>query len=57
MKAQREALMTLIKQFWIKCDGCKTVIGQTDSLHESACGGKCDGCKASDKAFLAGLNK
>lgn len=47
--------MILTKKYWIKCDGCKVEIGQTDSLHESACGGKCDECKEKDKAFLAGL--
>lgn len=29
-------------QYEIKCDECKTTIGRTDSLRESAAGGRCD---------------
>ncbi len=49
--------MTLSKTYWIKCDNCKTEIGQTDSLHESACGGRCVSCKEKDRVFLGEVNK
>lgn len=32
-------------RYQIKCDECKTAIGETDSLAESAAGGKCDRCR------------
>ena len=33
------------KRYIVKCDDCKTTIGQTDSLKESAEGGRCAPCK------------
>ena len=32
-------------RYVIKCDDCKTKIGETDSLGESAAGGRCDKCR------------
>ena len=33
------------RQYVIKCDDCKQQIGSTDSLSESAAGGRCWTCK------------
>lgn len=32
-------------KYVIKCDDCKRTIGETDSLSESAAGGRCKECK------------
>ena len=31
-------------RYAVKCDECKAEIRRTDSLHESACGGRCADC-------------
>lgn len=41
----RRAYFRLTLPYEIKCDDCKKVIGRTDSLHESACGGRCFECR------------
>jgi hypothetical protein len=33
-------------KYLVRCDDCKKTIGQTDSLRESAAGGRCDECSA-----------
>lgn len=33
-------------QYAIRCDDCKTEIGRTNSLSESAAGGRCEKCKS-----------
>lgn len=33
-------------KYVIKCDDCKQEIGQTDSLSESAAGGRCEVCQS-----------
>lgn len=37
----------------IKCDNCKVQIGETDSVRESAAGGRCVVCKTIDQANVA----
>ena len=37
---------TATSQYEIKCDECKATIGETDSLSESAAGGRCTDCMA-----------
>lgn len=37
---------TTTSRYIIKCDECKETIGETDSLSESAAGGRCDKCIA-----------
>lgn len=39
----------------IKCDDCKIKIGETDSLKESAEGGRCAVCCDSLKRFKKGV--
>lgn len=41
----------------IKCDGCRAELGRTDSVRESAAGGRCDDCRRRDEleARIAGI--
>lgn len=41
----RRAYFRLTLPYEIRCDDCKRVIERTDSLHESACGGRCFECR------------
>lgn len=36
----------------IKCDECKVKIGETDSVRESAAGGRCEDCRATVAAQI-----
>ena len=36
--------MTSTAAYIIKCDECKVTIGETDSMRESAAGGRCIDC-------------
>ena len=39
---------TTTSRYEIKCDECKVTIGHTNSLAESAQGGRCDECKGTN---------
>lgn len=42
-----------MNRYEIKCDDCKTTIGTTDSIRESAAGGRCDECAPVAPELLA----
>lgn len=44
-------------RYTVKCDDCKTDMRRTDSLHESACGGRCGDCRAALARSLATLTR
>jgi len=39
----------------IKCDECKTEIGRTESIRESAAGGCCEACRPAETTQILGL--